>query len=210
MADYLNLKWIEGNDKIVVDGVTTSVLNQNVTPTFNVDEPTMWPTLSVMSGLASGFCERRAVLDDDFVTATGTTLHWNQGTVANRETIARNCMHNLAMGSSGAANIYKTATDATMNLIGTAGASNYMVAMDNAITTLIGTTDKFVSSGATPAAYSFDTLKADAAAAATAAASAVDAITSNGGTFNAQGALATPVMWAKQRKWLLDELKYTG
>lgn len=204
MADLLSLKWIEGNTD------TTGGVSLQGTPTFNIDDPTMWPTLSVMSGLASGFCERRATLDDDFVTAAGTTLHWSAGTAANRDTIAKNCMHNMALGSSGAANLYKTATDATMYPIGSAGASNYMVAMDNAITTLVGDMTKFVSSGTTPAAYTFDTLKAAAATAATNAGSAITTITSNGGSFNTKMALATPVMWAKQRKWMLDELKYTS
>lgn len=213
MADKLSLKWIEGNTN-----ATTPSTDE--TPTFNVDNPQMWMPLSVISGLASGFCERRAVLDPVFITGTTTDQNsvqvnveknWYDDGPEARDEIARNCMHNLAVGSSGDANLYQSTTNAMFAPIGSHGTSNYMTAMDAAITTLIsGETAKYVTPNNQD--WTFGDLAAAAKQTADATGveeSAIALPTSNGlPSLNAGIALNTPVEWAKERKWMLDELKW--
>ena len=206
MADKLSLKWLDGNSD--ASGETAP---EN--PTFNVDNPTMWTPLSVLSGLASGFCERRAVINSMFATDGATEKDWyatgDLGS-ANRDDITRNCMHNLALGSTGDANLYQSAVDASLQVIGNAGTANYMTAMDAAITSIItGDGSRYVT--ADNQDYSFTNLAAAAVATAAAtgiAESAIQIPQSDGGSFNTQNAMALPVEWAKERKWMLDELKW--
>ena len=236
MADVLSLKWIEGNDVVTLSGGTyTTPIDVHIsgntanTPTFDVDNPVMWTPLSVLSGLASGYCERRAVLNPIFVT--GTTVNessvivnlekdWYTGGSDVRDEISRNFMHNLAVGSSGDTNMYQSATNATMHMFGSAGASNYMTAMDSAITALVsGATTYRTSTGGAFGDLSVPAFSALASAASATAAetsytssapiSSVSQPVSNGGQFNARMAIGIPVEWAKERKWMLDELRWT-
>ena len=217
MAGKLSLKWIDGNDVVDVYNnanppqviASESIHNNDVTPSFDVDNPDMWTPLSVLSGLASGYCERRAILDPVFVTAVENNAAITANWATASDTITRNFMHNIAMGSSGENNIYLAATDASFAPIGSAGASNYMVAMDSAINTLITGVNgsKYLTS--TSAAFSLETLMTAAAATAAAAGSAVSTIAVDGGTMNAGTAINLPSEWAKQRKWMLDELRWT-
>lgn len=219
MADKLSLKWIDGNDLVAVPGTTTSVHISGYTeaPTFNVDDPTMWTPLSVLSGLASGFCERRAVLNDDFVTAAGTTVHWIEGTTATRDQLTKNCMNNMAAGIDNLAYLYYNA-DVSMRPIGSAATSNYMTVMDAAITTLVTGADSYVDSTGASFALTgraaFDGVASSALATAnsqTETGSSISMPVSNGGTILRQVmANALPVEWAKERKWMLDEIRYTG
>ena len=218
MPDRLSLKWIHGNTNAAVPTVPPGA-------TYDVDDPTMWPPLSVLSGLASGFCERRAVLNPGFVTATGTTTTWVQegdAGEADRNTIVTNFMNNLAAGTTNYANMFY-AKDATMSGM-SAGAANYMNSFDSALCRLI------CSAGNSPETYkadingttygttdttAFNTLAAAAyntasAAAQTDATSAITTPVKNGGTtLKRQFGIALPVEWAKERKWMLDELKFT-
>lgn len=220
MADKLSLKWIDGNDLVVVPGTTTSVHISGYTesPTFNVDNPTMWLPLSVLSGLASGYCERRAVLNDKFVIASGTTVSWLAGTTVTRDQLAENCMNNMAAGKP-ITSLFYSDTDAYMTGIGSAAASNYMTTMDAAITELVsggasvyvnGVGTSYASTGLT----AFSGLAASARATANSQTDPVSSISlpiSGGGSdLKHVMANALPVEWAKERKWMLDELKYTS
>lgn len=225
MADTLSLKWIEGNDVVdVIDSDTSQVIgsakihNYNTTPTFNVDNPMMWGPLSVLSGLASGYCERRAILNPTFVTqlttnganVTSTALNWNTS-AAYRDSITRNCMYNLAMGSSGDNALFLEANSNCLYPFGSAGTSNFMTAMDSAITALIvpPSGPRYLTAGS-----AFFTSAALIASATSAAAAADSAFTTtieiNGGGFNTRFNPALVVEWAQQRKWMLDELRWTA
>lgn len=200
MADRLSIKWVEGNTN-----ATSAIVASDTT--FNVDQPTMWTPLSVLSGLASGYCERRAVLDNQFVdTISGTTYTWDQtsedSTAAGvRAAVVQNCMHNLAKGSS-VEHLFDTA-DATMSCIGVAGGTNYMTAMNGAIAAIIGATVTYTDiNGAT-----FTSASLSAAASAAAAA---DSSSYTAGITAAAFALALPAEWAKEKKWMLDQLRYMG
>ena len=213
MVDRLSIKWVEGNTNGTIAEVSSDT-------TFNVDDPQFWTPLSVLSGLASGFCERRAVLNSTFITGTtvvnGVTSNietvWKQEStdatdVANRAMVVSNFMNNIALGSTGDTNIYKTA-DAQIHPIGSAAGSNYMTAMDSAIMTVIGDVGKYVSPGAT-AYTTFSSLAADAAGSAAHADSAISTPVSGGGTaLRKTMANALPVEWAKERKWVLESLRY--
>lgn len=220
MPDRLSLKWIHGNTNAAVPTVPPGA-------TYDVDDPTMWPPLSVLSGLASGFCERRAVLNPDFVTATGTTTTWVQegdAGEADRNTIVTNLMNNLAAGTTNYASMFY-AKDATMSGMSAASVSNYMNSFDSALCRLIcvaGNSPETYKAdingtpyGTTDAA-AFNTLAAAAyntasAAAQTDATSAITTPVKNGGTtLKRQFGIALPVEWAKERKWMLDELKLTA
>lgn len=203
-----SLLWVEGNTNITVPKVTEET-------TFNVDDPTFWPPLSVLSGLASGYCERRAVLNNTFVTGAGTSLIWNQeGTgavdVANRATIVSNCMHNMALGSDMNHLFYNA--DATMAPFGSAAAaaSNYMTTMDSAIAEMIdpAAANHYVTATGTTYA-NFGAVATAAVTTATAAGSAIQMPVQGGGTtLKTTGGNAIPVEWAKERKWMLDELSW--
>ena len=213
MADRLSIKWVEGNTNGTIADVASDT-------TFNVDDPTMWTPLSVLSGLASGFCERRAVLNSTFITGTtvvnGVTSNietiWKQEStsatdIANRAMIVGNFMNNIALGSTGDTNIYKSA-NAQIYPIGSAAGSNYMTAMDSAIMTVIGDTGKYVTPGA--AAYTtFSSLAAAATGSAAHADSAISTPEFGGGSAlrNPIGN-ALPMEWAKERKWVLESLRY--
>ena len=216
MADKLSLKWIDGNDLVAVPGTTTSVHIYGYTesPTFDVDNPNFWTPLSVMSGLASGFCERRAVLNDDFVTAAGTTVHWRSGDSATRDQLTSNCMNNMALGKP-VDSLFYANTDANMAPIGSAATSNYMTTMDAALTTLVSGSVVYIDAAgleyASTGRTAFNGVAASAHTTANSqpeAGSAISSPTSNGGDLRTVMAPGLPVEWAKERKWMLDELRY--
>ena len=205
MADRLSIKWVEGNTN------TTPTTTSNTT--FNIDDPVFWPALSVISGLASGLCERRAVLDSTFMTGAATSAIWDNANTAaasaTRATIVRNCMNNIASGVP-VNSLYYTASDPVFLPIGTAGISNYMTAMDAAITTIL---DKNSYNDMDGNVYTFDTLAQAASASATAAGSSLNqqySITSDGGVFNSIFVPSLPAEWALERKWMLEQLRYSG
>lgn len=226
----LSLKWIDGNDVVTLSGGTYTEpvdvhINGNTEgiPTFNVDNPTMWTPLSVMSGLASGFCERRAVLDSEFKTGASTSKTWLQNddtsaAIADRAAIVSNCMHNLALGSDYAHLFYSSGANATMVPIGSAAVSNYMTAMDSAITAVVSGTNVYVdengSSYESTGRTAFNGLASSAYMTASTQAEAGSSIlrpsSGGGSSLKTTMAIGLPVEWAKERKWMLDELKYTA
>ena len=226
----LSLKWIDGNDVVTLSGGTYTEpvdvhINGNTAgiPTFDVDNPTMWTPLSVISGRASGFCERRAVLDSEFKTGASTSKTWLQNddtsaAIADRAAIVSNCMHNLALGSDYAHLFYSSGANAIMAPIGSAAVSNYMTAMDSAITAIVSGTNVYVdengSSYESTGRAAFDGLASSAyitASAQSATGSSILRPSSGGGSsLKTTMAIGLPVEWAKERKWMLDELKYTG
>lgn len=173
-------------------------------PTFNIDDPKMWLPMTVISGLASGFCERAAVVSGGKLT---NSIDWDASNEATRSGYVSNCAANIAKGTNPAtiANMY-TAADATMSTP-VSGTTTYMKTMDAMITKLIGAGGYVKKNGT---AYAdFDALKTAATTNIPAESALQSSITSDGGPMGAVMHLAYPAEWAKQRKWLLDELKYT-
>ena len=205
------IKWIDGNTNY-----STPVYDS---PRFNVDDPTFSIPMPVISGLASGYCERRALLDPVFPTGAATTANWNTDDTT-KERIVNNVAQNLALGVTGAALSYDNTTAAFNPVAPLATANNYMTAMDAAITSLVfgGTADpvyKRNTNGApygNTAAAAFTALATDAQATAADTSIATSAIAlpvSGGANYSVAMNLGLPVAWAKERKWMLDELKYT-
>ena len=187
---------------------------------FNVDDPTFWPPMPVISGIASGFCERMAVAKiaaaGGTVTAgakatlvTGTT--WTIGAttdpaLGSNNAIVSNVANGFATGATGTA-LYNT-HNAAFQVVGTSAGANYMKAVDNAITSMVTMQDSYVDDNGT--AYTFDTLAAAATTRAGANGSSIQAPVEGGTNFNVPFAPAYPVEWAKERKWMLDQLRWTG
>lgn len=205
-----SIMWVHGNTNTTTPTITAET-------TFNVDNPVFWTPFSVLSGLASGYCERRAVLNSTFITGASTSIVWNQDStedadVTARATVVSNCMHNLALGSD-TDHLFYTA-NATLAPIGSAAdtTSNYMTALDSAIVKLIDTDapSYYVPAAGATAYTDFANLGASAAVTATAAGSSIQTPVSGGGT-TLRGTLGInlPVEYAKERKWMLDELSWT-
>lgn len=179
-----NEKWIDGG---------TAATN----PTFNVDDPTMWTPMSVISGLASGFCERAdLILPNKGFNAEGaaTAVAAN---IANG-TVPNNSMTNML-----------TAATVPFSPPSVAG-SNYMKTVDTLLTNLIsvgGATGYVKPDNSAYADY--DDLATCAQLRATDANSACGNIQSDGTDFCVSGYITYPANWAKQRKWMLDELRLT-
>lgn len=187
---------------------------------FNVDDPTFWPPLPVISGIASGFCERLAVAK--IAAAGGTVTSGAQATLVTGATwtigattepdlgsnnaIVSNVANGFATGATGTA-LYNT-HNATFQVVGTSAGDNYMKAVDNAITSMVTMQDSYVDENGT--AYSFNTLATAATTRAAARDSSIQTPVEGGTNFNAPFAPAYPVEWAKERKWMLDQLRYTG
>ena len=197
--DSDSLLWVDGN----TNG-TPVIIPSGVTCTYNVDKPAFWPPMSVLSGLASGFCERRAVL---YPTFSGVA--WND---QNKDDIVNRCANGFALGSSGAA-LFNANNIANFRYPQVT-ASNYMTAVDAAITTLITGDTTYVKPNGSAygnAAAAFDGLASAADARADiSAGSSIIRPTSDGYAYQDSFMLAYPSGWAKERKWMLDELRYTG
>ena len=181
-------------------------------PTFNIDDPTMWLPMTVISGLASGFCERAAVVSSN-ITGFPTNLTWTLE--APREDAANSAQvvkvaNNIAM-HGGTATIFTATTNPLMQTPGTAAGSNYMTTFDSAISSLIATggfKKRVVNGGEVSYTdYTFATLAQDAKARAGNDISLTPQ--ANGANIKGTMKLAYPAEWAKERKWMLDELKYT-
>lgn len=187
---------------------------------FNVDDPTFWTPMPVISGLASGFCERMAVAK--IASAGGTVESGAKATLVTGKTwtigattdpalgsnnaIVSNVAHGFATGTTGAT-LYNT-HDASFQTVGTSAGANYMKAVDDAITSMVTMQSSYVN--ANGAAYSFTTLANAAVTRAAASGSSIQTPVKDGTNSNAPFAPAYPVEWAKERKWMLDELRYTG
>ena len=178
-----NEKWIDGG---------TAATN----PRFDVDDPTFWTPMSVISGLASGFCERADVV----LPGQG----FDNGVTAVAENIANGTVPTTNMTNM------LTIVDTPFSPPSATG-SNYMKTVDKLLSNLIiaGGTAGYVKTDNTP--YTdYSELAAQAQARATGAGSACGTIESDGGLLCATGEITYPVIWAKQRKWMLDELRLTA
>ena len=188
-----------------IDGGTASV-----SPAFNIDNPVMWTPITVISGLASGYCERAAVISGGtLATSDSVVVEWDNATDAQKEATVSKCAANIALGVVPLVqmDLYRSA-DATF-AYPTSGTSNYMKTMDALITQLVQPGGYVMATGFTYSEnFSGVALAATARAAAATPASAITTPTSNGNTTVMTPAY--PASWAIQRKWMLDELRYTG
>lgn len=195
----------------------------NPDPKFNVDQPAMWQPLTVISAIASGYCERRAVIDPIFITGNTTVVIDGQTTSRHTYTywggtkkavITENCMNNIAAGSPIESLCYSSTDLPYMATIGVAGSTpgNYMTAADEAITALANVyVDERNKAYSEAGGDGFEHLAQSAMLRSTikgVATSSVELPVINGGTMNQLFYPALPVKWAKQRKWMLDELRY--
>lgn len=231
-------EFVNPNIPAVVDGATVTLDPLwidggpgNPQPTFDVNDPTMWLPLTVMSGLASGYCERRAVVSSGFKVAAGaaasTTVNWYEATDEQKAAIVSACANNMALGRTMTSMFYSAGADANGQLIGSAtGGSDYMTRMDSAITGLItGNASASVfcradgsrySTASNNAASTFSALAADAKTradsyyAGQASASISAPVRFGGSSLKTEGYPGLPMEWALERKWMLDELKYTA
>jgi len=193
---------------------------------YDVDNPTFCSPMSVLSGLVSGFCERQAVVNSSFVTGTTTspvTSDWYAATQAGRDTIVNNAVQHVALHdlkpSQVGAESYKGPVDATFAPVdkttvtdgGVSVVTTYMTYMDNLITSLveIGSYCTDISGGTF--FTSFDQLAQSAYASISGGASALANVPVYGGTNYSQDFMpAFPKEWAKERKWMLEQLRYTA
>ena len=174
-----NEKWIEGG-------------TANQSPLFNIDDPIFWTPMSVMNGLASGFCER---ID---AVVTGATFSQHVPEVA----------ANLAAGTVPNADMTNMQTQIDVPFVAPgATGSNYMKSTDLMLSKIIATGAYVKVDGST---YSgFSDLATTAKNRSSSYQSDCGVISSNGGSLMTAGSLAYPAVWAKQRKWMLDELRVT-
>ncbi len=212
------LYWIDRNENKDTPTVSAGA-------TFNVDNPSFWTNLSVLSGLASGYCERLAVAK---LASAGTAVTagakvtlvagntWTMGpTIAadvnENDNIVSKVINGFALGKTDASLF--TTSQAAFRTVGTSLGSNYMKAVDSAIVSMCDILGGYVQGANDTNAYTFSDLATAAKARSeieSVAGSAIDKPTANGGVLARKGALAYPVAWAKQRKWMLDTLRYTG
>lgn len=185
---------------------------------YDVDDPTFCSPKSVLSGLASGYCERRAVLDPVFVVSYGNhtsrTLNWNDAvsSTAYRESIVHNLVENIAAHNTALVSAF-CPNDATfmVPMVSTAQApSTYMTHMDGMITQLIESGGYVTDM---TAASKYTTFNQLAGAAVTTAAANQSALAhtpvSGGEAYSSEFMPAYPAEWAKERKWMLDQLRFT-
>lgn len=188
---------------------------------YDVDDPTFCSPESVLSGLASGYCERRAVLNPEFVVSFGATeaqntvLNWNDATssTAYRESIVHNLVENIAAHNTALVSAF-CENDASFiaPMTSTAQApSTYMTHMDGMITELIASGGYSTAFTGGTAYQTFDEVaKSASAAAATAGSAQTGSAISGGKAYSSQFMPAFPAKWAKERKWMLDQLRYAS
>ena len=183
---------------------------------YDVDDPTFCSPKSVLSGLASGFCERWAVTHPEFIVAynggNSTTLNWNDANsaAAYRTSIVSNFVENIIAHNAAVESAFcENNGDFMAPEHPTASsASNYMTYMDNMITQLITSGGYYTTSAANSPSYSaFNQLAASANANAPAA-SACGLPVSNASAYTSQFLPAYPAAWAKERKWMLEQLRF--
>lgn len=186
---------------------------------YDVDDPTFCSPRSVLSGLASGFCERWAVTHPEFIVAynggNSTTLNWNDtnSSAAYRTSIVSNFVENIIVHDAAKMTMASAFCENNGDFMApehpTASSSaNYMTYMDDMITQLIVSGGYYVASSTNSPSYSaFDQLAASASANAPAA-SACGLPVSNASAYTSQFLPAYPADWAKERKWMLEQLRY--
>ena len=210
MADTINPNI---PDFVVVSGATVPVTDDPrwvdggihySAPDFNLDNPRMWTPMSVISGLASGFCERAA-----YVTG-GSALGLKWVNAAPKENAsnaaqAQKTANNMAL-AGGVESSFIQAKDPEFSLPVNMPFSNYMAAFDNALSTILLSPYggyKTITGGT----YTFDLL---ATAAYVRADGDIEQPSAGGWSYREPFDYTYPAQWAKERKWMLDELKYTS
>ena len=192
---------------------------------YDVDDPTFCSPMSVINGLVSGFCERQAVVNSSFVTGTTAspvTSDWFAATSAGRDAIVYSCVqhvisHDLKPSDVGAES-YKGPVDGSFHAVdhtsvldgGTTKVTTYMTHMDGLIDSLVQTGEyKTDITGAT-AYTAFDQLASSASAAVAGTVSACGLASSGGTAYSSEFMPAFPKDWALERKWMLEQLRYTA
>lgn len=193
--------------------------------TYDVDDPTFCSPESVISGLVSGFCERQAVVNSSFITGTTAspvTSDWYAATDAGKAAIVDSCVqhvicHDLKPSDVGAES-YKGPVDGSFHPVdrasvqdgGVTKITTYMTHMDGLIDSMVQTgVYKTDITGAT-AYTTFDQLASSASAAVAGTASACDLAVSGGTNYSVNFMPMFPKDWALERKWMMEQLRYTG
>ena len=193
---------------------------------YDVDDPTFCSPMSVLSGLVSGFCERQAVVNSNFVTGTTAspvTVDWSATTQASRDAIVNSCVQHVAahdlLPSQVGAESYKGPVSAAFmpadhdaKVDGNVMVdTTYMTHMDNLITSLVETGEYRTDLTGGTAYTTFSQLASSASAAVAGTVSAITSVPVQGGTNYSQEFMPSfPKEWAKERKWMLEQLRYTG
>ena len=193
---------------------------------YDVDDPTFCSPMSVLSGLVSGFCERQAVVNSNFVTGTTAspvTVDWSATTQASRNAIVDSCVQHVAahdlLPSQVGAESYKGPVSAAFmpadhdaKVDGNVTVdTTYMTHMDNLITSLVETGEYRTDLTGGTAYTTFAQLASSASAAVAGTVSAITSVPVQGGTNYSQEFMPSfPKEWAKERKWMLEQLRYTA
>ena len=213
---------INPNDPSIISGTTNTHDPRwidwgpdHANPTFNIDDAKMWLPMTVISGLASGYCERAAVVSGGRLA---TDVEWPETSIAGATTTRANIVsrlaNNIALGTMPTAgdpqNMY-VAADATYTYPVSSSTSTYMYAMDAMIGTLIGDGGFVQNSAGDTYNGNFATLAQNAAARSVDCGSNINrTITQNAPSYQLQMGISYPAKWAEERKWLLDELRWVG
>ena len=181
----------------------------------------MWQPLTVLSGLASGYCERAAVISGGSVGGNvwpavdpAATQEAQALAEGSRAAIVSRMAHTVAKGgitpNSSATNMF-SAVDVTM-LPPKSESWPYMRAFDLMLENLVKTTGGYVrvSAGAVTSYGTFNSLGSAASSYAAACGSSTPFVASGGGSYAYRMTVAWPNDWALHRKWMLDELRYTS
>lgn len=191
---------------------------------YDVDDPTFCSPMSVLSGLVSGFCERQAVINSSFVTGTTAspvTSDWYAATQAGRDAIVDSCVQHVACHdlkpSQVGAESYKGPVDGSFHAVdhasvqdgGVTKTTTYMTHMDGLIDSLVQTGEYRTDITGATAYTTFDQLAASASAAVTGTVSACSLAVSGGTAYSSEFMPAFPKAWALERKWMLEQLRYT-
>lgn len=193
---------------------------------YDVSDPAFCSPLSVLSGLVSGFCERMAVAK---IVSSGGTVE--SGTVTN---LKNNVTWKMQDDTSGNSAVVSRLTSNLALHAGEPGevdplfdapvedpvfhmpdmdvdSQTYMTKMDDVLTAVIDMNVYKTDITGTTAYTSFEQLAASAVSAANANNSALAATPVKGGTNYSQEFMPVyPVEWAKERKWMMDQLRFTG
>jgi hypothetical protein len=188
-------KWIDGGP-------------ENPEPTFDIDKPSFWLPMTVLSGLASGFCERAAVISGGSVGGQA----WEGTSASVKEGIVSCLAANLAKGVNPNTSMTNMFSSANTEMLPprTSSTSHYMKSFDAMLTKLATGGYMRVVTGSEPTAYAFNTLSTDALARAQNKGSAATSVGSSGGTYTSRFMNAFTIEYPIHRKWMLDELKYTA
>lgn len=192
-------KWIDGGP-------------ENPSPAFDIDHPEFSLPMPVLVGLASGFCERAALVSGGSVGGQA----WSGATDEAKDGIVSCMAANLALGTVPNASMTNMFSSASTDFMPTKynTTSNYMKGLDNMLTKLIATPGGYVRNvtGSDPVAYSFTTLANDGRSRSNlpGVGSSATSVGSGGAAYTSRFMPALPIAYPLHRKWMLDELKYTG